>query len=472
MPLLFIIFPLITVLILNLSYKKIGSKAALLIGTIITLLQMLMSMTFGGFIWKGLTDTLRVNFITDFRINSYSLIVLFTIGLISFVSLIVGRSSTGKDKFNFVNLVLIILMGMNGVTMVADLFSLYVFLEITGVASFVLISLHKDKYALQGSFKYLLMSAIATVFILTSSAIVLMFAGSLKFDIVNTYILSYNGVPFQMVIAFMLFITGLSIKAGLIPFHGWLPDAYSSAPAPVSILLAGIVTKVTGVYTLLILFTSVFGKNTMIGTVLMVLGIISILVGALAAMSQDDFKKILAYSSISQVGYIILAVGIGSPLALLGAILHFFNHASFKSLLFVNSAAVEMQTGTRKISSLGGLASRMPITGGTSIVGFLSAAGIPPLSGFWSKLIIIIAAWQAAAYSYAAVALLASILTIAYFLRLQRNVFFGHVAEGLENVTEANAGIKGVSILLAAINIVVGILFPLVFKYMQSIGWI
>jgi len=471
-PLLFIIFPLITVLILNLSYKKIGSKAALLIGTIITLLQMLMSMTFGGFIWKGLTDTLRVNFITDFRINSYSLIVLFTIGLISFVSLIVGRSSTGKDKFNFVNLVLIILMGMNGVTMVADLFSLYVFLEITGVASFVLISLHKDKYALQGSFKYLLMSAIATVFMLTSSAIVLMFAGSLKFDIVNTYILSYNGVPFQMVIAFMLFITGLSIKAGLIPFHGWLPDAYSSAPAPVSILLAGIVTKVTGVYTLLILFTSVFGKNTMIGTVLMVLGIISILVGALAAMSQDDFKKILAYSSISQVGYIILAVGIGSPLALLGAILHFFNHASFKSLLFVNSAAVEMQTGTRKISSLGGLASRMPITGGTSIVGFLSAAGIPPLSGFWSKLIIIIAAWQAAAYSYAAVALLASILTIAYFLRLQRNVFFGHVAEGLENVTEANAGIKGVSILLAAINIVVGILFPLVFKYMQSIGWI
>jgi proton-translocating NADH-quinone oxidoreductase chain N len=471
-PLLFIIFPLITVLILNLSYKKIGSKAALLIGTIITLLQMLMSMTFGGFIWKGLTDTLRVNFITDFRINSYSLIVLFTIGLISFVSLIVGRSSTGKDKFNFVNLVLIILMGMNGVTMVADLFSLYVFLEITGVASFVLISLHKDKDALQGSFKYLLMSAIATVFMLTSSAIVLMFAGSLKFDIVNTYILSYNGVPFQMVIAFMLFITGLSIKAGLIPFHGWLPDAYSSAPAPVSILLAGIVTKVTGVYTLLILFTSVFGKNAMIGTVLMVLGIISILVGALAAMSQDDFKKILAYSSISQVGYIILAVGIGSPLALLGAILHFFNHASFKSLLFVNSAAVEMQTGTRKISSLGGLASRMPITGGTSIVGFLSAAGIPPLSGFWSKLIIIIAAWQAAAYSYAAVALLASILTIAYFLRLQRNVFFGHVAEGLENVTEANAGIKGVSILLAAINIVVGILFPLMFKYMQSIGWI
>ncbi|HZK71008.1 MAG TPA: proton-conducting transporter membrane subunit [Clostridia bacterium] len=472
MPLLFIIFPLITVLILNLSYKKIGSKAALLIGTIITLLQMLMSMTFGGFIWKGLTDTLRINFITDFRINSYSLIVLFTIGLISFVSLIVGRSSTGKDKFNFVNLVLIILMGMNGVTMVADLFSLYVFLEITGVASFVLISLHKDKDALQGSFKYLLMSAIATVFMLTSIAIIFMFAGSLSFDVVNTYILSYNGVPFQMVIAFMLFITGLSIKAGLVPFHGWLPDAYSSAPAPVSILLAGIVTKVTGVYTILILFTSVFGKNAMIGTVLMVLGIISILVGALAAMSQDDFKKILAYSSISQVGYIILAVGIGSPLALLGAILHFFNHASFKSLLFVNSAAVEMQTGTRKISSLGGLASRMPITGGTSIVGFLSAAGIPPLSGFWSKLIIIIAAWQAAAYSYAAVALLASILTIAYFLRLQRNVFFGHVAEGLENVTEANVGIKCVSILLAAINIVVGILFPLVFKYMQSIGWI
>ncbi|HZK71566.1 MAG TPA: hypothetical protein VFD03_08635, partial [Clostridia bacterium] len=122
MPLLFIIFPLVAVLLLNLLSRKISSKIALSFGVVVTLLQMLMSMTFGGFIWKGLTDTLRVNFITDFRINSYSLIVLFTIGLISFVSLIVGRSSTGKDKFNFVNLVLIILMGMNGVTMVADLF--------------------------------------------------------------------------------------------------------------------------------------------------------------------------------------------------------------------------------------------------------------------------------------------------------------------------------------------------------------
>jgi multicomponent Na+:H+ antiporter subunit D len=178
----------------------------------------------------------------------------------------------------------------------------------------------------------------------------------------------------------------------------------------------------------------------------------------------------LAYSSISQVGYIIIGAACATPLGLLGAFLHFFNHATFKSLLFVNSAAVEMQTGTRNLDKLQGLASKMKITGGTSAVGFLSTAGIPPLSGFWSKVIIIVALWQVGYYSYAVIALLASILTLAYFLILQRKVFFGKPSADTENIKEANIGISFSALLLATIIIAVGIGFPFVLIFLRLKG--
>jgi multicomponent Na+:H+ antiporter subunit D len=138
------------------------------------------------------------------------------------------------------------------------------------------------------------------------------------------------------------------------------------------------------------------------------------------------------------------------------------NHAIFKSQLFANAAAVEKQTGTRDMDKLGGLASKMPVTGGTSIVAMLSISGIPPLAGFWSKLLIIIALWQSAYYSYAFIAVVASVITLAYFLSFQRRVFFGKLAEGLENVKEAKFGLVLPALILALLTILIGIFFPLV----------
>jgi multicomponent Na+:H+ antiporter subunit D len=286
------------------------------------------------------------------------------------------------------------------------------------------------------------MSFIASMFMLLGIAMTLILAGDISYAGIKSFLLTSNSShQFQIITVLMLFITGLSIKAGLAPFHGWLPAAYSNSPSAVSVLLAGIVTKVAGVYSIYILLVNIFDKNATLSKIIMLLGIISIVFGAIAAIAQNNFKKILAFSSISQVGYIIFAIGVGTPLALLGAFFHFFNHATFKSLFFVNSAAIKEQTGTTSISDLGGLASKMKITGGTSVVGFLSAAGIPPLAGFWSKLIIIIASWQAGMYLYTAIALFASIITITYFLRMQRKVFFGELKAGLEGVVEANRGI-------------------------------
>jgi len=236
------------------------------------------------------------------------------------------------------------------------------------------------------------------------------------------------------------------------------------------VLLAGIVTKVAGVYAVIRLESGVFAGLAAPGRAFMILGVFSILVGAFAAIGQKSMKRMLAYSSISQIGYIILAAGLGTPLALAGALLHFFNHATFKSLLFVNAAAVREQCGTDDMEKLGGLSEKMKVTGWTSVIGFLSTAGIPPLSGFWSKLLIIMALAGSGHWAYAALALLASVVTLAYFLILQRKVFFGKLREGLEGIRESRVSLRAVSVTLAALTAAVGVLFPVVLVIMHNHG--
>ncbi|MDD2752341.1 MAG: proton-conducting transporter membrane subunit, partial [Candidatus Omnitrophica bacterium] len=266
-----------------------------------------------------------------------------------------------------------------------------------------------------------------------------------------------------IVLALGLFICGFFIKAGLVPFHGWLPDAYSSAPAPVSIFLAGIVTKTTGVYTLIRIFISIFGFSGQSVRILLLVGVVSVVIGAIAAIGQKDFKRMLAYSSISQVGYIILGLGCGSALGLAGAILHIFNHAIFKSLLFVNSAAVEAQTGKTNMEEVSGLGEKMPVTCVTSVLGSLSCAGIPPLAGFWSKLLIILALWISGNYIFAGIAILTSVLTLAYLLSIQRRLFFiKSNAQDNSQIKEAGFGISLASLILAFISVATGIFFPFI----------
>lgn len=462
MPSLLVIIPLIGILILNLPLGKIIRKAAFWLALILTIGQASLVAFAGRTFWTDFSSPLQKYFPVSLAASDdLSFVVLLAIGLVSLAALLVGRGMIADEDecFIFINLLLLAMVGMNGIAMVSDLFSLYVFLEITAVSSFILIALRRDRDGLEGAFKYLVLSAVATVLMLSSIAILFLAGGDTSFMAVRA---ALNGAPNSMMIdvALCLFIAGLLIKGGLVPFHGWLPDAYSSAPAPASILLAGIITKTTGVYTLMRLVKDVFPPNSDINNILMLVGIVSILVGALAALGQKDFKRMLAYSSISQVGYIILGLGTGTELGFAGAVFHLFNHAVFKSQLFVNAAAVEEQTGSRDMDTMGGLAARMPVTGFTSAVACLSTAGIPPLAGFWSKLVIILALWKAGDYTYAVIAILASIITLAYFLSLQRRVFFGKLTQGFEQLREARWSLLIPAILLTLITIGIGVFFP------------
>jgi proton-translocating NADH-quinone oxidoreductase chain N len=453
---LFVIVPLVLMMLFNLCCKRTVNSVASWLTGLYFIIQ-----SFVCIFWTRFSISSELFPMFNFEVDKLGLLMMLTISIVALSSMFVGLStiSESRAKFNFLNLLLISTAGMNGVVMVRDIFSLYVFLEVTAVSSFILIALNRDnKHSLEGSFKYFIMSAVATVMMLSSIALLFIYSGNTSFTSIRDGVQGVNS--FYVVIAVALFMCGLFIKGGLIPFHGWLPDAYSSAPAGVSVLLAGIVTKTTGIYTMIRIVSEVFGFNETIKSILLLIGIISIFVGAFAALLQTDFKRMLAYSSISQVGYIVLALGTGTALGIAGAVFHLFNHSIFKSQLFVNSAAVEKQTGTTNMGSFGGLATPMPVTGWTSVVALLSTAGIPPLSGFWSKLIIIIALWTAGLKIYAALAIIGSLITLAYFLYMQRRVFFGNPSDQSSKIKEASIGLLLPAIILTLITIGIGIFFP------------
>jgi len=425
----FLLMPLLAIVLLNLPMRSITQKLSFLFGVMISLWQILVVIMMA--MGRGSVDALAKYFSLGLTCDNLTLVLLLSIGIVTLTTILVGMQTIGSEKqrFSFVNLVLVAMIGMNGTVMLADLFSLYIFIEVTAVASFILIAFHRDTNALEGAFKYIILSATATIMMLLSIAIMLLVVGDTSFAAAGSAVKQSQGNPL-VIAAIGLFICGLLIKGGVVPFHGWLPGAYSAAPAAASVLLAGIATKTSGIYALIRLTTSVFANNESVNHILLLAGVISILVGAFAAMGQSDFKRMLAYSSISQVGYIILALGCGTNLAIIGAVFHLFNHSIFKSLLFVNSAAVEKQSGTTDMNKLGGLGTKMPVTNATSLIAFLSTAGVPPLAGFWSKLIIVIALWQNGLHAYASIAVLASVLTLAYLLMMQRKVFFGKLAGG------------------------------------------
>lgn len=470
---LFILVPLVCLLVLNLPWRVGVSKVALALGVLLSAIQVVVVLMNPQDLWGQGPEWLS-SILPGLRVDYIARLLLLTIGVVTLSAFLVGRPTISEEssRINFANLALVALVGMNGMVLVQDIFSLYVFLEVTAIASFVLIALHRGRSALEGAFKYLVLSAVASILMLTAVALLMMTAGGTGFAAVHKAFTATHGELLTKV-ALAAFVCGLFIKGGMVPFHGWLPGAYSTAPAAVSVLLAGIVTKVSGIYALIRLVVSVFDINTPgLNAIILVVATISVIIGALAALTQTDFKKVLAYSSISQVGYILLGLGCGTKLGLIGALFHFFNHAVFKSLLFVNSAAVEKSTGTTDMRNLGGLSSRMPVTGATNLLAMLSTAGVPPLAGFWSKLLIIVALWLAGFYALAVVAILVSVLTLAYLLLIQRRVFFGKTPAELQSVKEAPGGLKLAQLLLGAITVGVGVAVPFVpqaIEYIKSV---
>ncbi len=372
----------------------------------------------------------------------------------------------------YYSLILTSVAAMTGVVTTGDFFTLYVFIEVLAVTSFALITTDDTAGGIEGAIKYFFLTFPASALIMVGIAIFMISLGSLSFDSLRAYMSSdMPGGP--VVFASALIMLGFLIKSGVVPFHAWTPDAYQGAYAPVSAHLAGIVTKISGVYAVVKLATLLRffdGRAQALSELVMFLGLLSIAVGAIAALRQTSFKRMLAFSSISQVGYIVLAAGLGTPLAIMGAVFHLINHATFKTTLFLNSASLEKAAGTSDMDKLGGMEHAMPWTSWTSVIALLSTAGVPPLSGFWSKLLIILALWESGLKTYAVLALLFSIVTLAYFMIMQRKVFFGKKSPAAERASEVSAPLLAPAVLMCGVIVALGLLFPYFYQYVKVVA--
>ncbi|MEO0072943.1 MAG: proton-conducting transporter membrane subunit [candidate division WOR-3 bacterium] len=400
--------------------------------------------------WK---PPLGITLVVD-GLSVLMLLIIWGIGLLSAVFSI-NYMDKFTSKYKFYALLLLMTGGMSGVVLTGDIFNMYVFIEISAIASYVLVAFGVEAEELEAAFKYMVIGSIGSLTILLAIALLYAKTGTLNMADISLSLAQVPQGGFTVLIS-LLFAIGFLIKGALVPFHFWLPDAHPSAPAPISAMLSGVVIKVLGVYGLMRIFYNVLGFTEPLKTVLLVLAGLSMLVGVLLQLGQKDIKRLLAYCSVSQIGYVLLGIGLATPLGIFGALFHLVNHAIFKSLLFLDSGAIEYITHTRNIDELSGLKARLPITTLAWFTGSFSASGLPPFNGFFSKLILIIASAQAGYYILAVIAGLSAALTLASFILVQRKVFWGELLSHLTTIKEAPVFMQVSLLVLSVLSIASG----------------
>jgi len=417
----------------------------------------------------GPASTLGIELVCD----GLSRLMAVTINLVSLVAFVfaVPYMRRFTKVWLFDAMLLMMIGAMNGVVLAGDLFNLFVFLEIAAIASYALVAFGCQADELEAAFKYMVLGTVGSALILLGVTIIYSLTGQLNMAIVHSLLGKAGlGGPAVMLAAAAL-LGGLALKAAMVPFHAWLPDAHPSAPAPISAMLSGVLIKASGVYVMARVVFNVFGVSDRLAVILMAMGAMSMLIGVLLAVGQWDFKRLLAYHSISQMGYVVLAIGAAvqvaarpSPdmalagLCLFGGLYHLLNHAMFKSLLFLSSGSIEQQTGTRELKKMGGLARRMKVTSFCCRVGALSIAGVPPFNGFFSKLIIIIALVLAGHEVLAAMAVFVALVTLISFVKVQRYALEGAAADAhAADAVEAPVLMQTAMVVLAVICIVSGL---------------
>lgn len=375
-------------------------------------------------------------------INAFVLLIVSAIGTV--VMLGAGTSVAVEVQENkqslFFTAYLLCLAGLLGITITGDAFNVFVFLEISSLSTYILVSLGRDRRALSAAFQYLIMGTIGATFILIGVGLLYMTTGTLNMlDMAERLGPLADSRTVQAAFAFLA--VGTSLKLALFPLHLWLPNAYTYAPSMATAFLASTSTKVA-VYVMLRFFFTIFGVEFSfdimpLGITLMVLSLLAIFAGSLVAIYQDNVKRLLAYSSIAQIGYMILGVSFATHTGLVAAILHLFNHAMMKGGLFLALAAVCYSTGGTSIANFRGLGKTMPWTMMAIVLGGLSLIGVPLTVGFVSKWYLVLAALEQGLWPVAFLVLLGSLLAVIYIWKLVEAAYFQSPEEGATVVKEA-----------------------------------
>jgi len=380
----------------------------------------------------------------ELRVDTANAFVLLVVACISTLVLIYSKDSVVKEvpaanHTLFYTAHLLCLAGLSGILVTGDAFNLFVFLEISSLATYALVSLAADRRCLTAAFRYLVMGTIGATFILIGVGMLYMKTGTLNMlDLAERIHFYETSRTINTGLAFIM--VGVSIKLALFPLHMWLPAAYTHAPSAVSAFLASTATKVA-VYVMIRFIFTIFGADHVfnemsMGIILMVLAVVAIFKGSYTATVQSNVKSILAYSSVAQIGYMILGVSLFSVAGLMSGLIHIFNHALMKGALFMAVGAVFYRIGSVDIKAFRGLGKQMPFTMAAFTIAGLSIIGVPLTVGFISKWYLVVAALEQNHWVIAALVLAGSLLAVIYIGRVLEAAYFHEADEANKNVKE------------------------------------
>jgi multicomponent Na+:H+ antiporter subunit D len=343
---------------------------------------------------------------------------LMGVVVVSFSLFNIDRQPVAIAYYPLVN---VLLMGICGAFLTGDVFNLFVWFEVLLIASFVMLGLGGERDQLQGTVKYVVINLIASTIFLTALGILYGTVGTLNMADIAVQLPEVTQPGIVIALA-MLFFVAFGIKSAVFPFHFWLPASYHTPPASVSAIFSGLLTKV-GVYALVRTFTLMFNENSVdIGfthhTLLMTVAALTMIVGVLGAMSQMEMRRILSFLIIVAVGYMMMGLSIFTPLALAGMVFYIIHDVVVKTNLFLIAGAVRWLRGTADLMKLGGLIKTNPFLSALFLISALALAGVPPLSGFWAKLLLTTAGIEAQRYVIVVVALVVGFLTLFAVIRM------------------------------------------------------
>ena len=480
LPVLIVIIPLLVAAILPMLGRN-GTRAwflaTLTTGVLFALSIMILQKVQGGAgVVTHLMGNWKVPWGIELRIDAVNGFVVLIVTGISMIVTLGSRLSIGREVLSdrvpiFYTIWLCCITGLIGITITGDMFNVYVLLEITSLSTYTLVAMGKgrDRRALTASLNYLVLGTIGASFILLGIGYLYMVTGTLNMADVSMELQNIyhgwgeGGTEHQKTImaAFAFLAIGLFIKVGLFPLHAWLPNAYTYAPSAVSALLSATATKV-GVYITLRFFFTILGAHLVFeliptGTILLILGSLGVLVGSYFAIRQTNLKRLLAYSSVAQIGYIAMGMGLASETGLTASIIHLFNHAVIKGGLFLVLAACAWNFKTPEIHRLAGMGRKMPFTMAAFTAGGLALIGVPLTAGFISKWYLVLGMVEKSLWIPAAVVLIGSLLAVIYIWRVVEVIYFHKPAEENEDVKEAPWSLTASAWILVGASIFFGV---------------
>lgn len=427
-PVLFVAIPLLAAFLIPLLGMIWKELVRILPGLVLMYLMVLSVNLLNHVLVSGPIVEVIAGWAPPFGINLvFSAFSGFLVTLMIFLGLVVWlysyrfkRNVGFEPAKKYFLLLMMLITGAVGIVLTGDIFNMFVFIEITGISGYGLTAFYSGRDSAEASFKYLMLGSIASTLLLLAIMILYSQLGTLNMAEIASKI--HTVKPTYKVLSLILFISALGIEAEIFPLNGWAPDAYAEAPGPVGAAFAGIVVKAS-VYAIIRYIFTIFDISGAY-SFLIIIGMITLIIAETAAIRQEKLKRMLAYSSIGQMGLVLVAFGFGTEEGVFAALFLMLNHAIIKSLLFLSGSYLVYNSKQKTIAEVNGLHKFLPITSFLFALGAFAIVGLPPFAGFWSKLSVLTAAADSHMLFVLAMVLIVSVVELVYYLRVVNRIYF------------------------------------------------